>query len=243
MKNVLKVLLFVALLCYNEIQAQYVYVEYSVVSNFDFGQNTPSGINKQEYMPYIQKFEKASELLNEMTMHLKANKTKSVYWGENKMSSDYNPELYTIAKIMLHSDDKYYIDLKTNTISKWFNMMGQNFIETTSINDLKWEMTNESKDINGFLCYKAITNYTVKNEVGEFEKSVEAWYSPTIPFRFGPKTFAGLPGLILELKDDKITYFAKNIILKKEDIEIEQIPKGKHITQEELNQALRKFHR
>ena len=41
----------------------------------------------------------------------------------------------------------------------------------------------------------------------------EAWYCPTLPFSFGQKDFCELPGLILELQDDKVTFVASKIEL------------------------------
>ncbi|NME68857.1 GLPGLI family protein [Flammeovirga aprica] len=59
------------------------------------------------------------------------------------------------------------------------------FIEDMS--DISWNITEDSKMINGYKCFKAITNY------GFY--SIVAWFTPELPFSDGPYTFGGLPGL------------------------------------------------
>ncbi|RXJ50293.1 GLPGLI family protein [Gelidibacter gilvus] len=62
--------------------------------------------------------------------------------------------------------------------------------------DFNWQITNETKNIGKFICYKA----TTKNFRG---RNYEAWFTYEIPVPAGPWKFHGLPGLILEIHDDK----------------------------------------
>ena len=75
----------------------------------------------------------------------------------------------------------------------------------------KWELVDESKLINGYTCYKAISYKTNKNNSGLFRFKIEAWYTPELPVPFGPVEFNSLPGLILELKDTHYTFLVSNI--------------------------------
>ncbi|MCB0439457.1 MAG: GLPGLI family protein, partial [Mangrovimonas sp.] len=124
---------------------------------------------------------------------------------------------------------------------KWKNIFGESFVIKTSLNENKWKLTKESKLIGNYYCLKATISYVVSNSQGDFTKQVVAWYCPEIPYNFGPKNYSGLPGLILELTDDKIIYTVKNIDFKSGEVEINQLPKGKYITQEELNKMAKKL--
>lgn len=57
-----------------------------------------------------------------------------------------------------------------------------------------WEISTESKMIQSFKVFKATTEFR--------GRSWTAWYTPDIPFPFGPWKLCGLPGLILEASDD-----------------------------------------
>lgn len=77
----------------------------------------------------------------------------------------------------------------------------------------QWELRNEQKIINGYTCFKATREKRLRLKQRNPIHLVEAWYCPAIPVRNGPKEFGDLPGLILELQDDKITYLASKIEL------------------------------
>jgi len=60
--------------------------------------------------------------------------------------------------------------------------------------DFGWQITTERKKIGDFECVKAISK--------PFRGRVyEAWFAPEIPISGGPWKLCGLPGLILEAKD------------------------------------------
>jgi len=58
-----------------------------------------------------------------------------------------------------------------------------------------WKLIDETKVINTINCKKAEVTFKGRNWI--------AWYSPEIPFPYGPMKFSGLPGLIIKITDDK----------------------------------------
>src|SRR5690606_17876979 len=125
------------------------------------------------------------------------------------------------AKTMIGNDKKYYTNLKEGVSYKQVDAYGETFLIKDSINSLKWKFTKETKKINSFICYKATTSYIVTNKLGTFKKDVVAWYSPNIPYNYGPKNFGGLPGLIIELEDDKFIYVLEKIKFSSKDAKID----------------------
>jgi GLPGLI family protein len=95
-----------------------------------------------------------------------------------------------------------------------------------------WKITTETKNIGSYLCYKATCFKSFIGRDGK-EKSIQitAWFAPSLPYSFGPKDYNGLPGLILELTENKSIYYASNISIFN-DIEIKiQFPSGKTISE------------
>jgi GLPGLI family protein len=111
-----------------------------------------------------------------------------------------------------------------------------------SYSDYKWKLINESKKIGGIICYKATgIKTTFKTKKNIYRKSkITAWYAPEINVPFGPSGFGGLPGLILELTDGKLTnFYASKINLKKKK-KVKSPPKIKVIEREKFNELKRK---
>jgi GLPGLI family protein len=61
-----------------------------------------------------------------------------------------------------------------------------------------WEIINETKEIAGYKCYNAETNFGGRTYI--------AWFTTDIPINDGPYKFNGLPGLIVDIKDTKDDY-------------------------------------
>ena len=66
---------------------------------------------------------------------------------------------------------------------------------------LDWEIYQDKKQLSGYSCQKAITRYAGRNYI--------AWFSSELPLSTDPYKFNGLPGLILEIFDDKKEYHFK----------------------------------
>lgn len=104
----------------------------------------------------------------------------------------------------------------------------------------KWELHDETKKIGDYLCFKATTFYNVTTPKGKvFKWNFVAWYSPQLPYKFGPVGYGGLPGLIVELQGDRATYGIKKIEFYKDDEKskknrIPRLKKLKLITEEKF---------
>ncbi|WP_103190710.1 GLPGLI family protein [Formosa algae] len=101
--------------------------------------------------------------------------------------------------------------------------------EHTSIKDhnltFNWTLHDETKIILGYTCKKATTEKILFGR----KTHTTAWYTEEIPFNDGPGYFNGLPGLILELKNNEHTLIRfEEIEVFKDKETILEAPKNKN---------------
>lgn len=114
---------------------------------------------------------------------------------------------------------------------------GNYVLKTDAVKD--WTLENETKEIEGFLCYKATSTKKVNNSKGNFVFPVVAWYCPKIPISFGPNGYGNLPGLILELQVRNVVYGVRKIDLNLSKPPVIGKPKDYPIiNQEEFDQKV-----
>jgi GLPGLI family protein len=167
---------------------------------------------------------------------LKFNEKESLFNSTNSIKNGGNKSI-NISRILTGANKIIYQNIQTKEKLLLRDAYGEKFIVKSNIDSINWILKNEEKIINGYKCSKAETFKITKNNRGIFKKPVIAWYCPSIPYNFGPKGYAGLPGMIIELTEGKFEYFATNIVLnKKEKIRIVKPSKGKLVTEEEFFQ-------
>ncbi|WP_028295765.1 GLPGLI family protein [Olivibacter sitiensis] len=93
------------------------------------------------------------------------------------------------------SNTIYYNQPKDNKFYKTDRIAGTEYLIEEKYPELAWQISEETKDISGYTCQKATTNYAGRNYT--------AWFTTELPFPFGPWKLSGLPGLIIEAEDDK----------------------------------------
>jgi GLPGLI family protein len=120
------------------------------------------------------------------TFLFNGNKTlyKPVPSPENTTSLFENP--------MAKQFNIVYTDLSTSSRVAQKVIYGDQILLKDSLNKIKWKITDETRDIAGYPCRRA--NALILDSV-----YVVAFYTDKIRIKGGPESFAGLPGMILEV--------------------------------------------
>ena len=133
------------------------------------------------------------------------------------------PEVITTA-----TNNTIYKDSKQNLFRKEYTKLNSNFSIKDELPIFDWNITDETTNILGYLCKKAVSK---KEKV-----IIVAWFCDEIPINTGPDRFWGLPGLIMKVEIGKFsTITIDKLKLVKEELVIEEpINKEKFITLKEL---------
>ena len=177
------------------------------------------------------------------------NKNESTYKQNEKLAAP-SPKQYGIQIQISQGSDIMYKNIKENRFTNQTEIFGKQFLIKDSLQSNTWELVNETKNIGEYTCFKAIfseeyTTQTINdnNEIETItkERTTTAWYTPQIPVNNGPENFQGLPGLILEINDGKLTLICSKIVMNpNKKIEIKEPIKGKEVTQEKFDEIMDK---
>lgn len=133
--------------------------------------------------------------------------------------------------------NKVFTNLITDSVIIEKEFLSQQFLVKDKVLPIKWKITDETREIAGYLCRRA--NGLVKDSI-----YVVAFYTNKIPVAGGPESVHGLPGMILGLAmpHENVTWFATTVTEKK-NAENQFIvkKKGKVVNRIELEGVLRKF--
>lgn len=97
-------------------------------------------------------------------------------------------------------------DLNSN-VNINFESISPYLYKYSTVDKIDWSLKTDIKTVDGIKLQKATTKFGGRNWV--------AWFAPSIPYQVGPYKFNGLPGLIIELSDDKEQYIFKFVKNKK----------------------------
>jgi GLPGLI family protein len=114
------------------------------------------------------------------------NTDKSIYLFNRKDEKSKAPTWMNEGS----EDNIWYNDYKSENFIQQKSVFGDTYILTDSLIKIDWKMTNETREIAGFNCRKA---------VGKLFDSVYvfAFYTDEITISGGPMGLHGLPGMIL----------------------------------------------
>ncbi|MHB0756383.1 GLPGLI family protein [Polaribacter sp. M15] len=133
----------------------------------------------------------------------------------------------------------FYVNKRDSIFYNKKHFGGEDF--KIKLNIRKWEITNEFKFIRNFKSYKATSKEVIINPKGKFEFQIIAWFCPELTSFFGPSSYFGLPGLILELDNGKTILQAKEIVISKSvENKIGPFKNGIEITQKEYDNLVNK---
>lgn len=197
------------------------------------------------------------------TFKLTFNKEASLYKEEESLDKPQTAMGSGMQVMVIGSgggSDILYKNTKDNRYVDQNETMGKMFLVKDEFEKIDWKLGSETKYIGEYQCYKAtytkmveIPNLDFLNDSENEDESKEekepemeeriitAWYTPQVPINNGPAMYQGLPGLILEVHDGKLTIICSKIVLNPEDkIEIKEPEKGKEVNQEKFDEIIEK---
>lgn len=92
-------------------------------------------------------------------------------------------------------------------VQEYFMAGTKRYVDDGAVQE--WALHDEAMDILGYHCQKATCRYRGRD--------YEAWYTEEIPIYRGPYLFAGLPGLIIKIRDSSGEYDFSMIGFEKVD--------------------------
>lgn len=184
-----------------------------------------------------QHYLKTQNELEKIRYKLIFNNNLSLFSIEKSLNND-NSGFYQKSAISIVGEDVYFREsFKSNKILIERNFLDKKFLILDRINN-NWSLDRKSKKIGTYTCYLANLEVdpVFKNEK---TKTVEAWYSPDLPYPIGPGEYGGLPGIIVELRTDYFILVIDEIRLNQKEItNIEQPTSGTRIGVDEFNKLV-----
>lgn len=178
------------------------------IVNYQFRFNKPISeiVKKNPKSPEEEKTNKMVKRILEATQEVESelffNRKASSFRLKDKMVGDEELYYYKMASFEAVAANSYFYK---NTQKKLKLKKSENkgilYLVEDPYNMYQWEITKETKIILGYKCYKAIGHYeeynTIKKITQQFTPTV--WFTPELPYPYGPKGYDGLPGLVLEV--------------------------------------------
>ena len=227
-KNLFNIIAFFCLLCSNAQTTTFIYKK--IASNEE-------NSKRDDYLDQITSFVK------EVTYELNTNGKESYFFAQDKM---YSPKFNKHA--ISYSGGKTVYAIANREKIHFYEQINNNTIVGDSIAFSEWNISNETKIINGYLCYKA-TKETKYNAVKVDEKTdtvssipltkeLTAWFCPEFPFSFGPAKYLGLPGIVFEAYETNGRISFVLIEIKKTIHKISKLDTKKVISKKEQSAAI-----
>lgn len=179
-----------------------------------------------------------SEFRKKLSNHFKTSyfdlvftKDKSLY-RPGRESSDR--ELFNFWQAPAQ-DNIVYSDLENDRAISEKNVFEQAFLVQDSLRQIRWKITDETRNIAGFNCRRA--NAIIMDSI-----YVVAFYTDEILTGSGPESFTGLPGMILgvSLPHQHISWFATKVeAIPVAENQVAPPAKGKKVNNTTLSETIR----
>ncbi len=191
----------------------------------------------------LAKFNKRiEETSKEISFRLIIYEDKSIFKQDLIMHADNENEIFAkLAGSIGGTKGVFYINKNDSTCINEKNIRDTSYNVRFDLN--KWKITKETKLINDFVCFKAISEEIVEGGIAEGKKNViTAWFTAELPSFFGPASYYGLPGTILEVSNGSITLNATNIEFNEDVDKRIEFPKiTETITENEFQEKAREL--
>ena len=216
----------------NNITAQVISggtVRYQQINKYIF--KTTGNPEWDEYaktLPTEGKFERMLYFSPQQSLYEVAEKEKEAM-SEKEMKAMY---MASYGKPPKSEKKKIFCDLDKNKETAEVEFMSRIFLIESDIESKDWKLSGTQKEVVGYVCMSA-----------ELEMNglvITAWFSPEIPYSFGPADYFGLPGLVLAVElNGEMALMAIDVELNLSDIDILVKPKnGKKVKQKEFDEIV-----
>ncbi len=227
-----KLLLIVAILFLNTSSAQQnnIYVEYSVKI---YDEERLKGVDSDFRKMFVEAMDNAENI----SFGLIVTKSGSKFYDQERMttSGNVNFVMGSTAFTGYTGEVFQYLD----NLYKYSPTLGRDvMVKEDLVNN--WELHNETKLIDNYLCYKATNVNRVDNGSGRiFNHPVIAWYCPQLPYSYGPNGYSNLPGLILQLQVRNVVFAIKKMDLNSDlDFDASFLKTVRTISLQQLNKKI-----
>lgn len=203
MKNIF--LLIFTIVISTNINAQHAIAKISYGVTLHLDRNTQTYKIHEEFRPGV--VSKAESVASEIDFALIFNNSFSIFYLEDKLFSDNRAAEFAIR------NTKYFGRIKQQSQNYITEELQESFGKFLVARPYqKWQKHDETKVIGDYTCFKATTSYIITNSKGKkFKHEFTAWYTPQLPYKFGPAGYGNLPGLIIELQGRDFSYGVKKI--------------------------------
>ncbi len=259
MKRIALIMLCIAFAKANSLQAQQEYqavAYYTAQTKVDIKPDTTKAKNAQQQEMRAKLMEMLSKgQQNDFKLELTAKESSYEELKQLEKPKTGNGMSISFSG-MGNASNTVYKDLQEQQMIKEDEIMGKEFRIVDALPQYNWQLSQETKKIGNYTCYKATylpeltegqKEKAAKKEeekaagsilamVEEKDKTITAWYTPEIPISNGPGEYQGLPGLILEVKEEETTILCTKIEINPADkINLKKPRSGKEINQKDFD--------
>jgi len=209
------------------------------------GQNDQGVIIYDRKLDYTKMMQALPYLSQEEKDRISLTWGKSGGRGSNyNLTFDPNKAVYTYGvndreyNWSWRQDEYLVIDkLNKSAHTMQFVLGGRLYLLDDEKSRTRWKIKNEIREIAGYLCMKAVTRDTIKDQ------TIEAWFTDQIPVAAGPEGYSGLPGMILmlDINDGTAIVEATSVEMKIPEHPIPKKIKGRKLDTPAYTALLEKF--